>query len=178
VLLKSSIVRLTCGVPQGSVLGPLLFVLYTADLMSLIEDNGYSPYLYAVTLRSAVLVDPSRSVEIDALSAKFSECIGVVSNWMRSNRLQINLDKTEVLWCTTGRRQHQLPTTALSIDGVQVSPVTSVRNLGIFIDSDRDAVACSMNSIGMLRCAPSTASDPQIGADGHVPIIGGRSGAI
>jgi len=33
-------------------------------------------------------------------------------------------------------RQHQLPTTALSIDGVQVSPVTSARNLGIFIDSD------------------------------------------
>jgi len=55
---------------------------------------------------------------------------------MRSNRLQLNLDKTEVLWCTTGRRQNQLPTTALWIDGVQDSPVTSVRNLSIFIDSD------------------------------------------
>jgi len=33
----------------------------------------------------------------------------------------------------------------------------------------------SANSIGMLRCAPST-SDPQLGADGHVPVIGGRSG--
>jgi len=55
---------------------------------------------------------------------------------MRSNRLQLNSDKTEVLWCTTGRRQHQIPTTALSIDGVQVFPVTSVRNLGIFIDAD------------------------------------------
>jgi len=71
------------------------------------------------------------------------------------------------------RRQHQLPTTPLSIDGVQVSPVTSVRNLGIFIDSD-----LVTNSNGMLRCALSTASDPQLGADGHVPIIGGRSGAI
>jgi len=64
------------------------------------------------------------------------ECIGVISNWMRSNRLQLNSDKIEVLWRTTGRRQHQLPTTAFSIDGVQVSPVTSVRNLGIFINSD------------------------------------------
>jgi len=54
---------------------------------------------------------------------------------MRSNRLQLNSDKTEVLWCTTGRRQHQLPTTALFIDGVPVFPVTSVRNLGIFVDA-------------------------------------------
>jgi hypothetical protein len=63
-------------------------------------------------------------------------CVGVISNWMRSNRLQLNSDKTEVLWCATGRRQHQLPTDALSIDGVPVVPVTSIRNLGIFIDSD------------------------------------------
>jgi len=35
-----------------------------------------------------------------------------------------------------------------------------------------------MNSSGMLRCAPSTASDPQLDGDGHVPIIGVRSGAI
>jgi len=77
-----------------------------------------------------------RSVEVNTFSAKLFECIGVVSNWMRYNKLQLNSDKTEVLWYTTGRRQHQLPTTALSIDGVQVSSVTSVRNLGIVIDSD------------------------------------------
>jgi len=54
---------------------------------------------------------------------------------MQSNKLQLNWYKTEVLWFTTGRRQHPLPTTALSI-GVSVSLVTSVRNLGIFINFD------------------------------------------
>jgi len=101
--------------------------------MSLIEDNGFSPHLYADDTQ---VYGSCRPVEIDAFSTKLSECIGVVSNWMRSNRLQLNADKTEVLWCTTGRRQRQLPTTALSIDGVQVSPVTSVRNLGTIIDAD------------------------------------------
>lgn len=133
MLVKSSKVLLTCGVPQGSVLGPLLFILFIADLISLVIDNGFPPHLYADDTQ---VYGSCRPVEIPALSAKLAECVGVISNWMRSNRLQFNSDKTEVLWFATGRRQHQLPTTALSIDGVPVSPVTSVRNLGIYIDAD------------------------------------------
>ena len=48
------------------------------------------------------------------------------SYWMHHN----------VLWWATSRRQHQLPTSALLIDGVTVDPVTSIRDLGIFIDAD------------------------------------------
>jgi len=55
---------------------------------------------------------------------------------MRSNRLQLNADKTEVLWCTTGRQQHQLPSGTLMIDGTAVSASSSVRDIGIHIDAD------------------------------------------
>jgi Reverse transcriptase (RNA-dependent DNA polymerase) len=117
-LIKSSKVHLTCGVPQGSVLGPLLFILYTADLTSLIENSGFSPNLYA---DDSQVYGSCRPVDVDTFSSNFSDCVGVISNWMRSNRLQLNSDKTEVLWCSTSRRQHQLPTTALLIDGVPVT---------------------------------------------------------
>ena len=55
---------------------------------------------------------------------------------MVANRLQPNPEKTEVLWCAIARRQHQLSTSALLIDGCSVSPVKSVRDLGVHIDSD------------------------------------------
>ena len=41
-----------------------------------------------------------------------------------------------MLWCATGRRQYQLPTVAMSIDGVSAALVSSVRHLGIFINAD------------------------------------------
>jgi Reverse transcriptase (RNA-dependent DNA polymerase) len=132
-LSKSSMVRLMCHVPQGSVLGPLLFILYTAELIALIEDNGFSSHLYADDTQVYGSCQPAA---VDEFSSKISECVGVVSSCMRSNRLQLNADKTEVLWCATGRRQHQLPTATLSIDGVPVVLVSSVGNLGAFIDAD------------------------------------------
>ena len=52
---------------------------------------------------------------------------------------QNNQEKTELLWCTTSRRQHRLPTATratLSVGSTTVAPVSSVRDLRIFVDSD------------------------------------------
>ena len=119
-LTMSSSVRLVCGVPQGSVLGPVLFLLYTADLISLIEQHGLSTHLYADDTQ---IYGSCRPTSVDAFTTKVSECVDDIASWMHSNRLQLNPGKTEVLWCSTGRRLHQLPTAALPIDGVPVAPV-------------------------------------------------------
>jgi len=55
---------------------------------------------------------------------------------MRTNRLQLNPNKTDLLWCSTARRQRQLPTTALRVGPDLVSPSPWVQDLGIFIDAD------------------------------------------
>jgi len=55
---------------------------------------------------------------------------------MRTNRLQLNTSKTEILWCTTSRCQHCLPTTPVRVGADHVLPSTKVSDLGIFIDSN------------------------------------------
>jgi len=70
------------------------------------------------------------------LRSTISNCVDDVANWMRSNRLQLNTAKTEILWSTSGRRVHQLPQLPLQVGTDEVMPVTVVRSLGIHIDAD------------------------------------------
>ena len=130
---RSAIVALICGVPQGSVLGPILFIMYTADLIPVIESHGLSPHLYADDVQVS---GSCRPAAVDNLSSGICKCVDDVSGWAKSNRLSLNCGKTELLWCATSRRQHQLPRSALSVGGTLVEPVKSARDLGIYIDSD------------------------------------------
>ena len=72
----------------------------------------------------------------DVLLSQMSECVDDVSLWMKSNRLQLNPGKTELLWCSSGRRQHQIPTGPMRIGNTSILPASAVRNVGVFIDSD------------------------------------------
>jgi len=70
------------------------------------------------------------------LQNTITNCVDDVSMWMRSNRLQLNTAKTEILWSTTGQRSHQLPQSPLRVGIDEVIPTSVVRDLGIYIDYD------------------------------------------
>ena len=130
---KSASSTLSCGVPQGSVLGPILFLLYTADLLGIIEQHDLIPHLYADDTQICGYSPPS---DVLQLQERVSGCVDDVAKWMQSNRLQLNTAKTEVLWCASIRRQHQIPQPGLRVGVDVIVPSASVRDLGIYLDCD------------------------------------------
>jgi len=96
-----------CVVPQDSVLGPILCLLYVAALQLLIEE-GVRPHHFADDTQIYGFCSPKLSLCTE-LQSRISECIDVASGWMRSHRLQLNIAKTEIIWLTTGHRSHVLP---------------------------------------------------------------------
>jgi len=85
----SSPTVIECGVPQGSFLGPILFLIYIADLQLLIEDRGLYPHHFSDDIQICGFCSPTPS-SCTELQSRISECIDVVSGWMRSHRLQLN----------------------------------------------------------------------------------------
>ena len=77
-----------------------------------------------------------RPDDVQDFEQRISACVDDVALLMKSNRLQLNTDKAEVLWCATSRRQSQLPKSSLRICSDFVAPSSNVRDLGIYLDAD------------------------------------------
>ncbi len=136
--ISSSSVDLACGVPQGSVLGPLLFIIYTADLPSVVTLHGFNVHMYA---DDSQIYGSCHPTETSRLSSALTSCTDSVAGWMRSNRLQQNAHKTDVLWCASARRAACLPTDPICIAGSDVQPSSTVRDLGVWLDSELGAAS-------------------------------------
>ena len=116
---SSKTVPVTSGVPQGSVLGPILFLIYTAEVVLVVRKHGFNVHAYADDLQ---IYDLTASSGMAGLLQRMPVCIEDVSTWMSSNRLCLNPSKTELIWLGSSRRLQNCATdTEMSVLRTEIS---------------------------------------------------------
>ena len=119
---------ISCGVPQGSILGPLLFLLYINDLPNCNLLSDVRMYADDTNLTFA-------SKDPNELFSSLTHDLGNLKQWLDSNRLSLNVLKTKCLFTGTRQKISLLPSDPhISLDGYSIERVNSYKCLGVQVD--------------------------------------------
>jgi len=134
------------GVPQGSILGPLLFVLYTAQLSQVVAAHGLTLHQYADDCQ--VYMTTSLSDASTAVS-RFTDCLDVIATRMSATRLRLNPTKTQVMWLGSKHQVDRITIHSVPVLSTSVSVVDMARDLGVVVDS----TLTMSNHVAAVCCA-------------------------
>lgn len=129
------------GVPQGSVLGPLLFTLFVAPVANVIAGFNVSHSQYADDTQLYIALNDDQALP------SLSNCCTEVYNWFLLNGLSLNPDKSEAIVIGTGARQRSEGSLDyVAVGDTKIHPSESVKSLGVIID-DKLTFNAHVNSV-------------------------------
>ena len=122
------------SVPQGSVLGPLWFTVYTYPVHSIILKHKLNYHVYADDTQLYFSFKPSKHFADESIS-RIETCVGEIRVWMQDNFLKLNDNKTEFMIIGSRQQLSKVTIPHINIGDSEVTAVTKARNLGVIFDS-------------------------------------------
>ena len=126
---KSSLKQITCGVPQGSVLGPLLFLIYINDLSFSVKHSTVYHFADDTNL---LCINKS----LKSLCKQINYDLKKLTDWLNGNRISLNTDKTEFVIFRKPRKKINLDEINIKLNGKRLFASSHIKYLGVLIDEN------------------------------------------
>ena len=124
----SEVKNITCGVPQGSSLGPLLFLLYINDFRLCLQKTSCGHFA-----DDTFIIFNSKKLK--TIETVINTELKQVIKWLGLNKLSLNAAKTELIFFHSKRRPINYDSISIKFNGIKLSPVDHVKYLGMYLDS-------------------------------------------
>ena len=126
---KSSIKHLECGVPQGSVLGPLLFLIYINDIVNCSSILNFILFADDTSIYYS-------DCNLDVLNLVVNNELKMLDLWFKVNKLTLNVSKTNYILFSSKNKLYDASSVKIMLNNIPITQVTSTKFLGVFVDEN------------------------------------------